>query len=111
MPLLTVKLEKPAASHDGSTQFTFHIRFSENFPLGFKTLRNHAFEVTNGDITKARRKLESSSILWKMVVEPDSSSDVTIVLPATTDCTAQGAICTEDGRKLSNSLDFTVPGP
>ena len=111
LPLLTVKLEKPAASHDGSSEFTFHIRFSENFPLGFKTLRNHAFEVTNGDITKARRKLESSSILWKMVVEPDSSSDVTIVLPATTDCTAQGAICTADGRKLSNSLDFTVPGP
>ena len=111
LPLLTVKLEKPAASHDGSSEFTFHIRFSENFPLGFKTLRNHAFEVTNGDMTKARRKLESSSILWKMVVEPDSSSDVTIVLPATTDCTALGAICTADGRKLSNSLDFTVPGP
>ena len=111
LPLLTVKLERPAASHDGSSEFNFFIRFSENFPLGFKTLRNHAFEVTNGDMTKARRQLESSSILWKMVVEPDSDSDVTIVLPATTDCTARGAICTADGRKLSNSLEFTVPGP
>ena len=35
---------------------------------------------------------------------------VTIVLPATTDCEAQGAICTGDGRKLSNSLSFTVSG-
>ena len=32
-------------------------------------------------------------------------------LPATTDCTAEGAICTQDGRKLSNRLEITVQGP
>ena len=26
-------------------------------------------------------------------------------------CDAPGAICTGDGRKLSDSLDFTVSGP
>ena len=36
---------------------------------------------------------------------------VTVVLPQTTDCTAAGAICTSDGRMLSNSLNFTVSGP
>ena len=41
---------------------------------------------------------------------PDSSGNVTIVLPITEDCAAQGAICTGEGRKLSNSLDFTVSG-
>ena len=38
---------------------------------------------------------------------------VTVVLPVTTNCDDQGAICTKDdsGRKLSNSLSFTVSGP
>ena len=42
---------------------------------------------------------------------PDSGGEVTITLPATTDCSAQVAICTEDGRKLSNQLEVTVSGP
>ena len=36
---------------------------------------------------------------------------MTIVLPVTTDCNAQGAICTGDGRPLSNRLEITVSGP
>ena len=42
---------------------------------------------------------------------PDSSADVTIVLPVTTDCSAQGAVCTEDGIMLSGRLEMTVLGP
>ena len=44
-------------------------------------------------------------------MRPDSNADVTVVLPVTTKCGAQGAICTKDGRKLSNRLEFTVTGP
>ena len=36
---------------------------------------------------------------------------VSIVLPATTDCNATGAICTKDGRTLSNRLEFTINCP
>ena len=36
---------------------------------------------------------------------------VTITLPATTDCDADGAICTEDGRMLSNRLVWAVGEP
>ena len=36
---------------------------------------------------------------------------MTIALNATTDCSAQGAICTEDGGKLSSGLLLAVPGP
>jgi len=39
------------------------------------------------------------------------NGDVTIVLPVTTDCAANRAICTEDGRMLSNRLALTVSGP
>ena len=36
---------------------------------------------------------------------------MTIVLPVTTDCDAQGAVCTGDGRMLSGRLEITVSGP
>ena len=42
---------------------------------------------------------------------PDSAAGVTVVLPVTTDCDADGAVCTADGRKLSNRNEFTVSGP
>ena len=31
--------------------------------------------------------------------------------PPTTDCEVEGALCAGDGRKLSNRLEITVPGP
>ncbi len=34
-----------------------------------------------------------------------------VSLPATTDCTAQGSVCTQDRRPLSQRLQVTVPGP
>ena len=109
---LTVRLVFPVAGHHGASNvFTFDIRFSEEIPLSYKTLKFHAFTVTGGSILKAQRMDKPSNIKWRIMVRPDSSEDVTIVLPATTDCEAQGAICTEDGRKLSDSLVFTVSGP
>ena len=75
------------------------------------TLRDHAFTVTRGTVVGARRLDRSSNIRWEISVSPDSNGDVTVVLPATTDCEADSAICTEDGRMLSNSLSFTVSGP
>ena len=52
-----------------------------------------------------------SNIRWLITVEPNGNAEVTIVLPVTEDCDADGAVCTEDRRKLSNSLKFTVTGP
>ena len=110
---LTVSVTVSApASHDGSSGFTFDIEFSEEFGLSYVTLKFHAFNVTGGSVEKAQRKNKPSNISWRITVAPDSTGDdVVIELPATTDCDAQGAICTGDGRKLSNSLNFTVSGP
>ena len=112
---LTVSLTADApASHDGSAAFTFEIRFSEepDPDFSYKTLRDHAFTVTGGSVKTAQRlqKDPISNIGWRVTVEPGGNGDVTIVLPVTTDCDADGAVCTEDGRKLSNSLNFTVGG-
>ena len=113
---LTVSLTAAApASHDGSAAFTFEIRFSEepDPDFSYKTLRDHAFTATGGSVKTAQRlqKDPISNIGWLVTVEPGGNGDVTIVLPVTTDCDADGAVCTEDGRKLSNSLNFTVSGP
>ena len=111
---LTVSLENAATSHNGTDVFTFEIRFSEQFGLSYKTLRDDAFTVVGGEVKKAQRMDRDSdtpNIWWRITVEPDGNGDVTITLPATTDCTDDGAICTEDGRKLSNRLEFTVSGP
>ena len=110
---LTASVSNVPDSHDGSAAFTFELRFSEApaDDFSYKTLRDHAFTVTGGEVTVARRLERPGNIRWEIHVIPNSNGTVTIVLPATTDCNAQGAICTEDGRKLSNRLELTVSGP
>ena len=108
---LTVSLENEADTHDGETPFTFELRFSEEFELSYKTLRDHAFTVVGGSVEKAKRLEKGSNIGWRITVQPDADRDVSITLPATEDCGDSGAICTEDGRRLSNPLEFTVSGP
>ena len=108
---LTVGLEAATESHNGTDAFTFEIRFSEELPLSYKTLRDLAFTVSGGEVLKAQRLDKPSNIRWLITVEPDSNGDVAVVLPETTDCDADGAVCTADGRKLSKRLEFTVSGP
>ena len=109
---LTVSVTVSApASHDGSSEFTFEIEFSEEFGLSYRILRDDAFNVTGGSVESAQRTDKPSNIPWLITVKPQGNGDVTIELPATTDCDADGAICTGDGRKLSNPLSFTVTGP
>ena len=109
-PLLTVSLENAPGSHNGPDAFTFEIRFSEEFGLTYQTLKLHVFNVTGGTVSKAQRTDPPSNIAWRITVQPDSNGDVAVALPTTTDCDDEGAICTQDGRKLSNSLGFTVFG-
>ena len=104
---LTVSLEATTESHNGTDAFTFEIRFSEEFPLSYKTLRDLAFTVSGGEVLKAQRLDKPSNIRWLITVEPDSNGDVTVVLPVTQNCAADGAICTGDGRKLSTRLELT----
>ena len=98
-------------SHDGNAAFTFELRFSEDFGLSYKTLRDHAFAVTGGEVIKARRLDPPSNVGWEITLQPDGDGTVTIALPITTDCAPAGAICTGDGRMLSNRLEVSVPRP
>ncbi len=108
---LTATTHGVPESHDGSTSFTFELHFSEEFSISYKTLRDHAFTVTGGEVVKARRLEKGKNVRWEITVQPDGDGTVTIVLPITTDCETQGAVCTEDRRMLSNRLEVTVAGP
>ena len=108
---LTARTSQAPASHDGQTAFTFELDFSEEFSLSYRTLRDYSFTVTGGEVVKARRLNPPSSVGWEITVQPDGDGTVTIVLPITTYCAPAGAICTEDGRMLSNRLELTVSGP
>ena len=115
---LTAVFADMPAEHGGAAGFTFTLRFSESFPIGYVTMRDHAFTVTNGRVTRARRldnpHHENQGMQpnreWEITVAPDTGAgDVTITLPETTDCAATGAVCTEDGTMLSGAVSVTVP--
>ena len=96
--LLTAEFLSVPVSHDGSATFTFELQFSETPKTSFSyvTLRDHAFTVTGGEVVKARRLEQGKNIGWEITVQPSGNANATIVLPVTTDCDAQGAVCTED---------------
>ena len=107
-PPLTATIHDAPTSHDG-TEFTFELRFSEHFSLSYKTLWHHAFTVTGCEVSHVRRLERGKNLRWEITIRPSSNGTVTVELPATTDCDADGAICTDDERKLSGGLQVTVP--
>ena len=111
LPPLTGNLRNTPQTHDGQTEFSFELRFSEQLSLSYKKLKLHAFTVTGGTVQKAQRIQEGSNIRWRITVAPNSNSTVNIILPATTNCGASSGICTNDGRKFSSPLELTVSGP
>ena len=110
---LTASVHNTPTSHDGQSAFTFELRFSETpkDDFSYRTLRDHAFTMTGGEVTNAGRLEPGKNIRWEITVTPDGNAGVTIILPVTTDCAAEGAICTGDGRMLSTRLELAVSGP
>ena len=108
---LTATFEDVPAAHDGSA-FTFRVAFSEDIGISYRSLREDAFAVTGGSVTRGRR-VDDRRDLFEMTVEPDGAGDVTIELPAGRECGVSGAICTkgENRRQLTNSPSAMVAGP
>ena len=50
---LTATLSNVPASHDGSSTFTFDLAFSENVRAGYARIRDHAFTIDEGGMTRA----------------------------------------------------------
>ena len=101
---LTAEFQSVPASHNVSDAFTLELRFSEHIPdLGYRAVRDHVLQLTNGGVAKAQRMTKGSNQAWRITVRPTASETVTVQLLATTDCDASGAICVGD-RKLTSNI-------
>ena len=49
--------------------------------------------------------------MWEFEIEPGSAEDLTMRIDAGRPCDEAGAICTADGRSLSEGIATTVEGP
>ena len=107
---LTARFVDMPAEHDGETAFKLRIAFSEEIRMSGRRLRSDVVAVAGGQATKAGR-VNRRKDLWKLTVRPDSRADVTVTLAAGAACDSPGAVCTADGRALSNTISATVKGP
>ena len=107
-PPLTASFTSLPETHDGESAFTFRIAFSERVGwMNGRRLREHVVAVSGGRATAAGR-VDRRRDLWQVTVEPDSGADVTVTLSAGAACRTPAAVCTSDGRALSNSISGTV---
>ena len=109
--LLTASFENVPSEHDGETAFTLRMAFSESLSMmNGRRLRDDVVAVAGGRATSAGR-VDRRRDLWELTVEPDSRADVTVTLAAGAACGTPAAICTSDGRSLSEGISTTVAGP
>ena len=108
---LTASFVDVPAEHDGETAFKLRIAFSEPLSrMSGRRLRSDVVTVSGGRATSAGR-VNRRRDLWQVTVEPDSLADVTVTLEAGAACDTPAAVCTKDGRALSNTISTTVRGP
>ena len=105
---LTAQFVELPEMHGGYGTVSLRILFSEAISTGAMTLRDSSFAVTNGSVGNVG-PVNGRSDLWEIGVAPSSDTDMVVVLPATSDCAAAGAVCTAGGKALSNRLEATIP--
>ncbi len=104
---LTAWLVTKPETHDGHP-FIVHVRFSDSIDIVASDFTRRAAVVTGGRVTRVWR-IDHRRDFWGIQVTPDShSSNATLALAPNRPCTIGGAICTFDGRQLSNRLEHTV---
>ena len=110
---LEASFENMPASHDGS-RFSFNLAFTADVGISTQHMRDWAFKMRNGSITRAQR-VDGRRDYWKLTVNPgglehSGVDDVTITVKGNRNCKAVGAICTKEQHpaQLTNSPSATV---
>ena len=109
---LTAAFHSMPASHDGTSEIVFEVEFSEDIAGGYRPLRDHSFDVHEGEVERAQR-VNGRDDRWKIAIDPDGNEDVSITLRGNRACSTSGAICDKatGTRQLSQTLQATVAGP
>ena len=105
---LTVETTPFLPVHQGVKAVEVQVRFSAPVTFIPTEMVEHGFRTSNAEITAVYRgrRTALTETYWTIRFLPLSHKGVRIVLPKTEDCAAKGAVCTADGRKLSNSVQF-----
>ena len=126
----------PPQRHDGEKRIKVWVAFSEPVAESPRNVGEHGVDVEGGEVTSVRPVVgngnvpggagtrkgtrstggrnagqEDREVVWEFEIEPDSDGDVTVTLDAGRPCDEEGAICTADGRSLSEGISTTVEGP
>ena len=111
-PPLTASFEDLPEAHDGESAFRFRLAFSEPIAISYRSLREDAFQVAGGRVTRGKR-VDGRKDLFEITVEPDGAGEVAVSLPAGRECSVSGAICTwgPPRKQLTNTPAATVSGP
>ena len=124
----------PPAQHDGQKALEVQVAFSDPVYESEENVGEHGVRVDGGRVTSSKRVgrqpagsaqahsatrsatgtaggADDYEYRWEFEIEPDSYGDVTVSLEAWRPCEETGAICTADGRVLSQGISTTVRGP
>ena len=120
----------PPERHDGKKRVKVRVAFSEPVEESPENVGAHGVEVAGGEVTSVspvggdapdgagtrsgggrNAGGEDREVVWEFEIEPDSDGDLTVTLEAGRPCDEPGAICTADGRSLSEAISTTVEGP
>ncbi len=105
---LTARLRGAVTEHDGETPFMVELVLSESLDSGSRWPSAASFKVKGGSVESVRR---FRPYRFQVHVKPKSWKDVTVTLAGGRACSEEGAICTPDGRSVSNTSTMTVGGP
>ncbi len=108
---LTARFEQVPTNHDGETDFTVDLHFSEELSMGYLSLMHDVLAVTGGNVTFLRRLNPPGNRSWELRVTPFGAGPVRIVVPVDRVCGKRGAVCTATNKELSRPAETTVAGP
>ena len=113
---LTARFADVPVEHDGKGAFGLRLAFSEAVFDGTEAFDKNkavrdALAVSGGVVTNARRVDPGAFDAWWIKVKPSGNEAVSLSLGPAPDCAAAGALCTPDGRALSNLVAARVQGP
>ena len=116
-PPLQVRFVSWPKRHDGRKQVDVRVAFSEPVERSPEEVGEYGVRVGGGEVTSVREvddrenELEDREVAWEFEIEPDSDELLTVSLEAGRPCEEAGAICTPDGRALSEGIWTMVRGP
>ena len=111
-PPLTASFVNVPQEHDGEKSFRLEIVFSE-VPVGMTNGSLRKILQINGGTPGGMTKVDDNAAHRRLRIDPirDRYGRITVSLPPTTDCRAEGALCSAAGGKLEQGIETIIPGP